>query len=444
MVGSSVFPRAAHDLGDLATRRMPAFARAALLGSVVLAPLALGEGVLGLSIVLLAIGATYGGARNRMALALAATLLVLGLFPIARLAGRAIDALAADPVAESALAVRQGIPTRGDIELLEAVADQDLLAMRALAAHARQRGALDEALERYTALAEHVPGDPAVVTNLANLLFRAGEVDEAIALYQRATRSIDSPVLWFNLSQAYARTFQMEPFETALGRAQQLGDGIVAELSQVGDPAFVADLPLPIEPIRSRMLAASHGGAFAIALRTPVAPGRLGEDWMAAAALLALALVVATALGSRFELAGSCTRCGVRVCARCDGAVWDSQTCDNCRRLFHHPESTDPLLRAARLDQLRGRGARIERAARIGSILIPGLGGVLVGRPDLAFLCMLLFGGAAASLALRDGVVPDPLVLGATGPLLMTAMAAAAGLAYAVLVLASLAIRRNQ
>lgn len=445
MCGASVFARAAHDLGDLASARMPAFARAALLASVVLLPVALGEGLLGLVIALFAIGALYGGSRQRTALVLAAALLGLGLFPIARLGGRALSMLSADPVAESALAVRQGIQSDADIALLRvSESDGDLLAAHALAAHASQQGQFEDALVRYQALAEQLPSEPVIATNLANLHFRRGAVDEAVAHYQIASTLLESPVLWFNLSQAYARSFRMEQFETALIRAQQLGNEIVGELSLVGDSGFVADLPLPIGTIRSRMLAASQGAGFARTLRAPLAPGRLGRDWRLLSALLLLLLAGSVALARRFEPASSCSRCGARVCVRCDGTVWDRQTCDNCHRLFHHSKSTDPSLRAARLEQLRRRDARVERAAQLGSFAVPGLGGVLAGRPDLGFLALLCFGWAVAGVSLRSGVVPDPLVLGAAGPLVLVSTSIIAAFAYAALVVASIVIRRSQ
>jgi hypothetical protein len=444
IVGASVFPRAAHDLGDMVSSRMPGFARAALMGSLVALPVALGEGVLGLAIALLVLGAMYGGARHRSALALASAMLVLGMFPLAQFAGRALSMLSADPVAESALAVRQGIQSRDDIALLRAFEDGDRLAAQALAVDASQRGDIADALARYEALAAQAPQDPVIATNLANLHFRSGAVDEAVALYQTAAKSLDSSTLWFNLSQAYARSFRMEPFETALSRAQQLGDDTVAELSQHGDPNFVADLPLPIEKIRGRMLAASQGAGFGLALRAPIAPGRLGADWRLLGGVLAGLLLGAVALSAGFDQAGSCSRCGVRVCGRCDGSVWDSHTCDNCHRLYHYPESTDPALRAARLEQLRAREARIERAAQLGSFAVPGLGGMLADRPDLGFLAILFFGWAVGAVALRSGVVPDPLVLGLTGPLVLMSMAIFAGLGYVLLVFASVAIRRSR
>ena len=444
IVGVGLSPRAAHDLGDLVASRMPAFARAALLATLVLLPLALGEGLIGGVVALLFFAAMYGGARHRMALGLSAALLVLGLFPVAELAGRSLHMLSADPVAESALAVRQGIQTRDDLALLSAAQGKDLLAAHALAADARQRGRLDEALARYQGLANLRPNDATVATNLANLHFRRGDVDEALALYSRSTGLRDAPITWFNLSQAYARSFQMEPFEAALSRAQQLGDAQVAELSQLGDPALVADMPLPIGEIRSRMLVASQGTGFALALRAPVAPGRLGADWRWLSGTLAFMLFGGIALGGRFETAGTCTRCGVRVCARCDGTVWDSETCDNCHRLFHEPETTDASLRAVRIEKLRAREARVERYARLGSLLVPGLGGMAAGRPDLGLLAILSFGWVIAAVVMRHGVVPDPLVLGSIGPGLLLASAVFAAFAYAALVFASLVIRRSQ
>ena len=44
IVAVGALPHAAHDLGDLVTDQMPGFARAALLSSLLLLPILLGEG----------------------------------------------------------------------------------------------------------------------------------------------------------------------------------------------------------------------------------------------------------------------------------------------------------------------------------------------------------------------------------------------------------------
>ncbi|MEZ4218870.1 MAG: hypothetical protein R3E88_20540 [Myxococcota bacterium] len=444
LASASALPRAAHDLGDLFSKHVPAFGRAALLGALLLVPVALGEGVLGLALALFAVGVAYGTSSHRISLAVAATLLVLALFPVAEMAGRVVSMFAADPVADAAYSVAQGIETDDDVALLADAAAGDPLAAHALAVRARRTGHLDEAYRRYRALVEQKPRDPVALTNLANLQFQRGAIDEAIALYTRATAVHDSAVLWFDLSQAYARSFRMEEFETALRRAQELDADVVAELSGQKDPSLIADLPLDEVALAARMFEHARGDAFAAWLRRPLAPAWLGADGRHAALAFAGAFLLALIVGTRFDHAGACRRCGVRICARCDGTVWNNQTCENCHRLFNHPETTEGGLRAARLAALRRREARVERLAQAVALVLPGAGGLLARRPDLAFVAVMLFAWAATAWAWREGALPDPLVVGAAGPAVFLATAVASGLAYVVLVFAALAIRRSQ
>ena len=443
MAGLSVFPRVAHDVGDLVSRDMPGFARAALLGSVLALPLALGEGLFGVALVLFAMGVVYGSSGQRFALGVAATMLVMSLFPLSDLSGRSLSMWTADPVAKSVHAVEAGIAGVGDLELLRSVEAEDGLAAQGLAVHARRIGRDDEAYRRYKAILADQPRNPVVMTNLANLEFQRGAVDEAIRLYERASAVLDSPVLWFNLSQAYARSFKMDEFENALQRAQMLGEGIVADLSLQKDPSLIADLPIPLATLRSRMFQAAEGAAFGSRLRAPLAPGYAARDWQSASLGFGILLVLGTLLASRFDHAGTCGRCGIRICARCDGTVWNSLTCENCHRLFNHPETTDATLRAARLGELRIREARIERAVRIASLVLPGVGGMFAKRPDLALVALACFSWGVVAFVWREGAVSDPLVVGFAGSALFMATAVVSLLVYAGLVVAGLSIRRN-
>jgi len=444
LVGLRFFGAAAHDLGDAISASMPGFARVALLASGVLAPWALGEGPLGSVLVLFAVGFLYGATRHRSVLALAASLSILAMVPVARTAGRVLEMSTADPVASAVLAVRQGVQDPGDIALLERAAGRDALAAHALAAHARQRGQNQEAFERYRALADVLPTDPVVANNLASLYFRAGDLEEAVAGYERAARSVDSPVVAFNLSQAFARGFQIESVEAALRHAQRIGGPLVHELSQHNDPEFVADLPIPLATLRSRMFAASDGHAFGRSLRAPIAPGWLGVDWPLPAAAFAIVGLLASLWRQRFEPSAACRRCGVRVCARCDAADERDGLCDGCDHLFRHPEQTDSTLRAARLEQLGRRELRRRRSLHAASLVLPGFGGLATERPEGSLLALLSFGWVAAGLWLCAGVVPDPLVMGAAGPLLIGATVAVAAMLYAGGVLRSIRRLRSR
>ena len=74
-------------------------------------------------------------------------------------------------------------------------------------------------------------------------------------------------------------------------------------------------------------------------------------------------------------------------------------------------------------------------------LIVPGAAGLLAGRPFRALVASIFFAVAAASLWFCNGVVPDPLVAGAAGPLWFLTVSAAAGLAYTVLTATSLAGR---
>jgi len=438
-----VFSHAAHDVGDLLSHDLPSFAGAALLGSLLMVPLVAGEGVFGAVLALLALGAAYGNSRQRMALLLAGLLMVVGMYPVVQVAGRALDALDADPVATAVLQVTRDMASPAEIERLQAEESDDVLAAHALAIHARRTGRDEEAFERYTALRERLPRDPVVLANLGNLYFRQGDLATAVDLYQRASQLDASPRLLFNLSQAYARLFRMDEFEKTLQLAQRTDSEQVEELSRRGDPDFVADLPLPLSEVRMRLVSASRGERFGRALSGKIAPGWLGSSWMHAAGGLLAAMLLGALAGGRYDHSSRCARCGVRICARCDGTVWNSDTCEGCHVLFHRPEATDAALRMARLTALRTREVRIARLSLLASLFVPGVSGLLARRPDLAFVGLLFAAWAAVAVVWRHGVVPDPLAVGAAGPLTFALTGAIAFSGYLVVVVWSWLIRRS-
>jgi len=183
MLAARWFFHAAHDLGDLLSTGMPAFARAALLAGVLLIPLALGEGVAGLVLAGFAVAFLYGSRGERSALAMAAVFFVVAVHPLARWTGVATSVVDLDPVLHSALSIVRGTASPAELATLEAAFDQDVVAAHALAQHARRQG--DAALQRarLDALAARVPADPVVLTNLGNLEMRAGRTEAAIDHY---------------------------------------------------------------------------------------------------------------------------------------------------------------------------------------------------------------------------------------------------------------------
>ena len=439
-------PHAAHDLGDAIAGQMPAFARVAFLGSLVLVLPLLGEGLLGFVLALLAIGVVYGRRGQRVVLALAAAAVVAGAFPVARLAGSTLLAYGADPVLDAALSSTHGPAQPIDLARLTVAGAQDPLAARALAVQAKGGGRLGEADARYQELRASAPTDPSVANNAANVRLSLGHMESALSLYDRSLDLAESPLVLFNLAQAYGRAFQVDSLARTLERAQALDGTAVAELTRLQGATpegFVVDLPIPDTLVWQRVLASKAGEAIAAELRRPLAPGHLGRDATGVSIVLAAVIAVASAFGARISPSRLCARCAGRLCPRCHPESHGNDACESCTRLFYQPETTDRTLRLERITALRARERRRERIATIASIGVPAAAGFLARRPLLSLLGALFFSFAACAVVWRDGVVPDPLVAGAAAPIAFLGAAALAALGYALVVGAALAARRR-
>jgi tetratricopeptide (TPR) repeat protein len=425
-------PAASHDLGDLLDQSMPGFARVALVGALLLLPVALGEGLLGWAVGLFAIAFCYADSSRRLALGSAAVLLITGLYPAAELAGRALAALGSDAVAEAAYATERGLASSLDLQRLTRVEGTDSLATRALALHAKRAGDLKAADTRYRRLIGTTP-DPLVLNNAANVRLELRDIDGAIDFYERAVADLPSAApIWFNLAQAYGRSIRVEDHAAALAEAQSLDAEFVRELTGIltyTGGGYVADLAIPAAELRGRLLEAPRPEAAA-RLRAPLAPGRLGADLPTSTAAFALLAILSVLVRLRFEPSRHCAECGKRICPRCPSRPARKALCQGCVRLLHRPETVDPMLRTARLEGLRRRAERIRQLRRAAALLVPGFAGLLSGRPALSLLGLLVFLGAVAGVFGSKGVVCDPLSVGQAGPLAFLLFAATCGLVY--------------
>ena len=94
--------------------------------------------------------------------------------------------------------------------------------------------------------------------------------------------------------------------------------------------------------------------------------------------------------------------------------------CEACTRLLKRPETTDPSLRAERIAELRSREKWRERGARLVGALVPGAAGLLARRPLCGLLGAIVMCGAMIAAGVGVEAVPDPLAVGATGPLALS------------------------
>jgi hypothetical protein len=141
------------------------------------------------------------------------------------------------------------------------------------------------------------------------------------------------------------------------------------------------------------------------------------------AAFLAVALL-AMVLGRGRVESRVCAGCGARRCERC--LPVEGKRCALCGA---PAASASPLQRV------------LPGARRIAWCLVPGLAGLSTGRPWLGWLAAVSATAAAAAVALRDGVVTDPLAAGLAGRI---AFVLAAGVALLVCALATALAQREE
>jgi len=430
--GVFALPHAAHDLGDGISSALPAFARGALIAALMLVPIALQQGWLGLGLGLFAVGSIYGGTRQRLVLCVAAAAVLLGLFPIARIAGSLLTAYVDTPT-EAAILATDGLTLPGDVRQLDFAQEGDPLAAMALAVTARRAGDLAESDARYRRLLQQDPSNFNAANNAANVKLELGQVEQAIGLYQRSSELQDSATVRFNLSQAQGQAFKLDEVGPTLAVAQRLDPRRVAELTllQGSDlTRFTIDFPLPRSMLWERILGGRIGEALSDELRAAIAPGVLGRTPQLAAGAFASLAVLSWLIASRTRKSRWCERCGRRMCPRCEPELGREADCESCNRLFNHPETTDREMRTLRVNALRFRERRLARIRLITSILVPGASGALSRCPGAAFIGALSGSIAILAIVWRNGVTPDPLMAGVAAPVAFGLVALVASLCY--------------
>jgi ribosomal protein L37AE/L43A len=272
---------------------------------------------------------------------------------------------------------------------------------------------------------------------------RRGNTEKAIEYYKRSAGVLNSPTVLFDLSQAYAATFRMEAVEATLRRAQALGDDEVAELSSLEDSTLVADVGMPFGLLQKYLVTLALAQKPDAAVAEALAPGRLGERWSVTAIAFTLVALIGILVASRFDHASVCSRCGHRICTRCEETVWSDDLCEECHHLFQSPEDTDPSLRMARLQSLSRREVWVDRIWTTASVVIPGVAGFASKRPDLAMFGLLLFAWTATWLIWPSGIFVDPMLLGSAAWIVFAIPGALAMLGYVGVVVVSLVARKN-
>lgn len=326
---------------------------------------------------------------------------------------QALHALALDP--GDTRAMRVLIRTVRDVP-------QDWHAKAVLGMAHKRRGDVPEALKLLTAAAEAAPRGPAAGTvhnNLGNALFAAGRAAAAEAAYTRAQEAnprAAEPV--FNLHRLYRRMGRKAEAAEAMSRATALDRDAVARWNQDDDLSlnrYVVDMPLPANLLIRR-------GFADLLAPTPLATrawvlvaGPLPELTapLGAAATLVGCLIL-FALRRRLRLSWPCARTGRPVQVFLVHGRPRQPLDDEYMAVFVNNTPVDRAVRF-KLEATASRWATLRRWGTRACGLVPGLLGMVRGRPVRGALVT----GVSVVLGLRllmpQGVLLDPVASGRTG-----------------------------
>jgi len=343
----------------------------------------------------------------------AGILLLLGsacAVPCYRL-GVATYGISSDPVVRTVLAASEGAYDPDRIVRLRQIVKahpREPIYRFLLAGLYKDGRYFEEAFEEYQAVLELGSATWQAEVNLGNIYDLMGQHGEAIAHYRKALAlEPNSALAWFNLYVAQSEAFRLREAEQSLERARQL------------DPKRVASLMSPERPDKRQLEVVDARIDPVTVWKASLEGGRL-TDWLEKGAaaeggapllslwwnglslgsLLALSGSVGLLLVSTRPPARRCLRCGRPFCSRCKSRREGSDYCSQCVHLFVLGDGLAPETRTRKLYEVDRFARHRRRIVRIASLLLPGAGQLLAGRPGRGSLLGILWFASALVLGL--------------------------------------------
>lgn len=308
---------------------------------------------------------------------------------------------------------------------------------------ANRGGDIATAEAAYRRVLESWPNDDRTLNNLGNLLAVQGRLDEALALYGRATTlNPGNPAAHFNASQVHTRLFDYRAASDAVSRASALDFELVQRYRSRGTDG---SLPLSDQWLAPKTFWLGLAGRPAAGSATPQLPPawrgiREASGWPAAAAALLFGgagIALGLAWHRRLPLR-TCSNCGTIVCRRCSERRREVALCPGCAETAARAESPD--FERVLLGQHRRKVQRLERSVRTALAgLLPGYGFLAFRRTALALATTTV----VALLATSTLGIPEPFdvepAFGLAGHVGATALAVGWAAVYVIGIVAFVA-----
>lgn len=276
-------------------------------------------------------------------------------------------------------------------------------------------GSYPKAEDLYRGLLARNPADAAVANNLGCILCYEGRYQEAIQLFTRAIEARgDLAAAFFNRGLARTKIFNFSEAKEDQEKARSIDRDFLSanNLSSQEDwgpvPIF-----LPLELTRGMAVAqeSERTGRTAIPKKPTLNIAALAfrPPFGVAVPLLMLGFLVVTLTKKRKMFAKACYKCGRPFCPRCKTSLEFESHCAQCVHLYIKQDGVSPeaRLRKNYEVELHNRFMRVMRAVL--SLLAPGAGHFVEGRPFSSLFLLSLWCGFLAAFLLKIFALPFPV-----------------------------------
>lgn len=269
--------------------------------------------------------------------------------------------------------------------------------------------------------------------NLGNLHFLQNDYGAASTEYAAAQKKdANMAIAYYNDSVASGELYRFDEQGQKLARAKAIDKDAIESLSQTPPPQKVVMYYPPLSEawkvaftIAKKGVARSLFGNYAyfdpvVSAMNPLTLGALAS--------IVFAVVIWTSRRGR-GFAGSCIKCGRTFCHRCKSGRESTTYCTQCIHIYLKRDGVALATKRAKLDEVSGHYAGMQRRNRLFATFLPGSAQVLEGRTQAGVIGMLLFFIFVATAVLTGRLAP------ALGPVAVTAQLAVRSLAIALAVI---------
>lgn len=337
----------------------------------------------------------YLSLRERITTAIAIFFMMLS--PLATSVLGFSMAVSKEPVFNAILNVREGIPTKSDVAVLEKAVQSskgerlyNVSFSLATALMYANRFEEAENLFKQTAAKPNLSFQSTLM--LGNLYYRWKKYDYALRKYEEAVSIKRASVeAHFNLSVVLTRpemVFKDPSYlkrgESELEKAQELDAESVTTYMRYGkisSDKFVKDARLPLSRLYKEFFSPTQGRTAVSKVISSHLLGGMSPRTASAIFLVGLILMgILTFTGRNIKIASACKRCGRAFCEKCQTVISVPDTCIRCYSAFEQITGLDIREREKVRAESRLYLEHIHRLAQIMSLIIPGSGHIYLGK----------------------------------------------------------------